>query len=341
MGKRVVTRDRVRGAFLGISIGDALGMPVETFDPARIAKDYGRIDKFYEPKDHKWFKGEPAGMVTDDTQLTIAVAEAMIEGAKTGNPLSLDLQASYHVASLKNEGTKGWGRSTKDSVRRMANGVHWSVSGEPLATGGTGNGVPMKVLPLGLWLSSNVMDNGKSDEFFKFLIPFSGMTHQTSLSFTAGLVQSLAAYCCCTAVSAEKFDRAKFVSILTDAAQAGSKILPETIKDNIYDNIKLLSDYEQYDTAKIIEQFGGGSCYCNHSVPFTLMFFVKNPHSVESLYDVVSAGGDTDSNGSMLASLLGALHGVSIFPAELVESLPAATRERMLDVADRFYENVL
>lgn len=339
MSKRVVTLDRVRGAFLGIAIGDALGMPVETFKSDRIAADYGRIDRFYEPKDHKWFKGEPAGMVTDDTQLTIAVAEAMIEGAKTGNPLSMDLQAAYHVASLKNEGTKGWGNSTRDSVRRLANGVHWKKSGEPLPAG-TGNGVPMKVMPLGLWLSSNIMEDGSTDGFFKFMAQFSNMTHQTSISFTAGLVQALAVYCCAT-VGSNTIDRARFISILTNAAEAGSKILPETLSDNLYDNIKLLADYEQYDTPKIIEQFGGGSCYCNHSVPFTLMFFVKNPTSIESLYDVVSAGGDTDSNGSMLASLLGVLHGVSIFPAELVESLPAATRERMLDVADRFYENVL
>jgi ADP-ribosylglycohydrolase len=61
---------------------------------------------------------------------------------------------------------------------------------------------------------------------------------------------------------------------------------------------------------------------------------VRNPHSIDSLYDCVSAGGDTDSNGSMLASLLGALHGAAIFPKDLVDDLlPRAT---VLDVAHRF-----
>ena len=92
----------------------------------------------------------------------------------------------------------------------------------------------------------------------------------------------------------------------------------------------------QYDAQKLIEEFGGGSCYCYNSVPFTYGFFLQNPHSVESLYDVINAGGDTDSNGSMLGALLGALHGTSIFPQHLIDGL--VEREKVLEVAQRFAE---
>ena len=61
---------------------------------------------------------------------------------------------------------------------------------------------------------------------------------------------------------------------------------------------------------------------------------MKNPQGIDSLYDCVSAGGDTDSNGSMLASLLGALHGTTIFPKHLVDGL--LSREAVFDVANRF-----
>lgn len=63
---------------------------------------------------------------------------------------------------------------------------------------------------------------------------------------------------------------------------------------------------------------------------------MRNPNSIESLYDCVSAGGDTDTNGSMLASLLGALHGQSIFPKHLVDGLK--NKDEILDLADQFYE---
>jgi hypothetical protein len=67
----------------------------------------------------------------------------------------------------------------------------------------------------------------------------------------------------------------------------------------------------------------------------TYAFFLKNPSSIDSLYDCVSAGGDTDSNGSMLAGLLGALHGTGIFPQHLVDGL--VEKEEVLAIADQFY----
>jgi ADP-ribosylglycohydrolase len=69
-------------------------------------------------------------------------------------------------------------------------------------------------------------------------------------------------------------------------------------------------------------------------VAIHLYVLVKNPQGIDSLYDCVSAGGDTDSNGSMLASLLGALHGAAIFPKHLVDGL--LSREAVFDVANRF-----
>jgi ADP-ribosylglycohydrolase len=63
------------------------------------------------------------------------------------------------------------------------------------------------------------------------------------------------------------------------------------------------------------------------------MFFLRQPKSVEALYDVVSAGGDTDTNGSVAGSLLGALDGTAVFPAHLVEELEAV--DRLVKTANR------
>lgn len=329
-------QDKVRAAFLGVAIGDALGMPVETFSAERIAADYGRIDRYYEPKDHKWFKGEPAGMVTDDTQLTLAVAQAMISCVEQGiNPLSMDAQAAHHVRSMKDEGTKGWGHSTRDSVRRLSNGVDWKSSGQAK---GVGNGVPMKILPVGLYLAKIIDDDAKVNECLDFIGQLSAMTHQTSISASAGIVQAMAVYSCFVNTP-KKLKIPSMVELLVKASDLGKTVFPDTITDDLTESIKLLAEHERFDKDAIIKQFGAGTCYCYHSVPFTLMFFVKNPTSIESLYDVISAGGDTDSNGSMLASLLGALNGTSVFPQSLIDELP--DRDKVLAVADEFYSKVL
>ena len=68
------------------------------------------------------------------------------------------------------------------------------------------------------------------------------------------------------------------------------------------------------------------------------MFFVRNPLSIDALFDVVSAGGDTDTNGSMIGALLGALHGTAILPAHLVDGLQ--DREAIIEVADQFFEKL-
>jgi len=53
-----MNKDQIIGAFLGAGIGDALGMPVETFSADRIAKDYGRVTEYRVPSGLKWCDGQ-------------------------------------------------------------------------------------------------------------------------------------------------------------------------------------------------------------------------------------------------------------------------------------------
>ena len=335
-------KDKVLGMFFGIAIGDALGMPVETFSAEKIATTYGRVTDYKIPDGHKWFNGQPAGMITDDTQLTLAVAEGLIEA-----DLDMDAQAKHHVAALK-ETDSGWGRTTRDSVRRIANGSHWSESG--IGSEGLGNGVAMKVAPVGArWslakrkpedfkkLTEVNPLNGEA-AFFQFIESLNAMTHRTSLSNSATFAQILAVDYC---FSCKQFDIEEFEDVVVHASSFGSYLFEETLTDdNITNRLStLFYNHSDYNAEKLIADFGGGSCYVYNSLPFTYGFLLQNPNSIESLYDVVNAGGDTDSNGSMLGALLGALHGIDIFPRSLIEGL--LQKDRVFDVANRFAEKFL
>lgn len=155
-----VNKDKVRGMFLGTAVGDALGMPVEGWSADKIKETHGRVTSYLDPKGHKWFDGMKAGTTTDDTQLTLTVAEALIEGGG----IDLDTQVKHHVKAFKTH-TSGWGRTTKEAIEKLANGVHWSESGSysPTETDegvkkpgprGFGNGVAMKAGPIGVYLSA-------------------------------------------------------------------------------------------------------------------------------------------------------------------------------------------
>lgn len=67
--------DRIRGALYGVAVSDALGGPVEFLRAKDIQALYGAIT---EMEGGGWLDLEP-GEVTDDTQMTIAVARGILE----------------------------------------------------------------------------------------------------------------------------------------------------------------------------------------------------------------------------------------------------------------------
>lgn len=344
-------KDKVIGMFLGIAIGDALGMPVEGFSPARILEKYpetgGRVDKYLDATGHKWFDGRKQGTWTDDTQLSLAVANSLVEAGS----FDLESQSRHHVETFL-ASTDGWGRSTRNSLRRVANGTHWSTSGEP---GGNGNGIAMKISPLGIFISTISKKMEDVLDLSRLSTPLALMTHYSDVAVCSGLSHTVATSYCYLS-SPDNFDKEKFVKLVIDAANSGHEeyaarclgrlkktgyvVPPETLDEegNLADDIakrfELLHQADKFSVEEIIENCGAGSCYVYNSLPFTYMFFLKNPTSIESLYDVISAGGDTDSNGSMVGGLLGALNGASIFPEDLVKSLDRV--EEILSVANSF-----
>lgn len=319
--------------FLGVAIGDALGMPVEGCAAQEIAAKFGHLDHYHPVSGHPWLGDLPKGATTDDWQLTTAVAEGMIQS----RGLDMNAVAAWHVKAF-HESVRGWGPTTQEAVASLASGTHWSQSGRTEQPNrGIGNGVCIKVAPVGAYLAATCPDGNveKAAEASRFLVDLAQMTHYTSLGVASGLCQA-AAVCECLRSDPAGFRIEPFIRVVVAAARHGQQFLtPTASADDLSQRLTALAEHGHYDTARIITDFNGSSYIC-HSLPFTYLFFVKNPHAIDSLYDCVSAGGDTDSNGSMLASLLGALHGTAIFPKHLVDDLPH--RDIVLDVAHRFCE---
>jgi ADP-ribosylglycohydrolase len=324
-----MNRDKVLGMFLGVAVGDALGMPAEGHSAPDIAAKFGRLDRYHPVSGHQWLGDLPKGTTTDDWQLTRAVAEAIIQSGG----LDMDAIAAWHVRAF-HESVRGWGPTTQEAVAALASGTPWTRSGRTEKPDrGLGNGVCIKVAPVGAYLAATTPDHELSAEAARFLVDLAQMTHFTSLGVASGLCQT-AALLECLRSSPTDFQVASLIQAVVAAARYGQQLLtPTASATDLAQRLLALSDHGQYDTSRIITEFNGSSLV-SHSLPFTYMFFVKNPHSIDSLYECVSAGGDTDSNGSMLAALLGALHGTAVFPKYLVDEL--ANREVVFDVASRF-----
>lgn len=332
-----MTKSKVRGMMLGVAIGDALGMPVETFTYEKIKETYGLVKEYLVPDGHKWYDGRPKGTWTDDTQLTLAVAEGLIEA----KGFDLDIQIKHHIDSYKNYGTVGWGYSTKSAVRNLANNVPWNeAAATPVDGKGEGNGVAMKVAPLALLAP----DPFQSDsQFYKDIANLCKMTHDSSLVYSSSLAHIFGLKYC---LNGDRFNSNVVQHICEFITDNIVNVEVNTSLDNFFKLNNQLQNDEFLcrinDAMQIpmfieeaIERFGGGTCYCLNSIPFSYYFFAKNPHDIRSMYEAASGGGDTDSNASMVGALLGALNGEEIFPKNLVDELDQ--KDMILETADRLY----
>lgn len=68
-------QDRIRGALYGVAIGDAMGGPLEFLDANEIKMHHGQVREMIGGG---WLSLKP-GEVTDDTQMTLCVAEGILE----------------------------------------------------------------------------------------------------------------------------------------------------------------------------------------------------------------------------------------------------------------------
>lgn len=347
-------RNRIRGMIIGGAIGDALGMPVETWTPEKILQIHPEgLGKYITPKDHKWFDPEktPAGSTTDDTQLTLATMQGFIAGHEDATKQGrfecyMDDIAVAHCLAMQ-QSDAGWGKTTREAVRRLQNNVSWELSGktsEPHR--GTGNGVPMKISPFAAWAlspaSEQFYDQGDF-LFHQWCVSYSAMTHWTRMSAIASIFH-VNAVMYCLSETQRSFNAKSFMSAIATGG-AGRDLfnvdyLNET-QDSINDQmVKLYLAVERLPTmsqSDIITEFGQGSCYVYESLPFSYAFFLRNPYSFETIRQTAEAGGDTDTNAKLVGEMFGALHGYEsllTYAPWAVEGLIG--KDQLLAVTDQF-----
>jgi len=311
-------RNKILGMVIGGAVGDAWGAPVETWSPERINETHpGGVHQYVPPLCHKWFKPEsfPVGSTTDDTQLTLATMKGIIAAEEMTVECLMDAIAQAHADVLPDK--VGWGYSTVEAIQRIKDGVHWSESGKtdkPMR--GTGNGVPMKIAPLGVLRALELLNN---EDFCWLCIAYSAMTHYTQMSAYAALMHAYTISDLLT-IPVGMIDWTQLCEVWARVPGVYDVSRLNETKDDIRERMNLL--WEEWAENKPLsierrrELFGNGSCYLYDSLPFTYSFLLHpSDDPLEVMDDLVNAGGDTDTNGSMLGNMIGAMYGIELFEA--------------------------
>ena len=161
--------ERALGAYLGLAIGDALGATVEFLTPNEISRYHG-IHR--DIVGGGWLRLAP-GQVTDDTTLSLALGDAIVESRGWELPT-----VGRHFVDWLRAKPVDVGNSCRRGIQRII--TQGTLEGPP-NDGDAGNGACMRNLPVAI---STLYDNCA---FERRSIGQSHMTHHHPLSDAATL----------------------------------------------------------------------------------------------------------------------------------------------------------
>jgi ADP-ribosylglycohydrolase len=296
-----------RGALLGTAIGDALGRPAEGRSPHVLRESYGRLTDF-QPWEG-WRDG-PLGTVTDDTQMTMCVAECLL--ANDGHIDPADL-AKRFVAWLPIG--RGKGQTCVEAVSALMRGTPWHKAGVASA----GNGAAMRAAPVGLVHIGN-LNALRRDAALSAVVTHADPMAVSSAVAHAWLVARL------TATPPASLDPVVLVADLCDAIsdipdsgsherdwqhRPGKTSAPVRLVDRLAEVPRWLDASPESAS----DWFYCGA-FVLESLPMGLWHFLNAPDNPEeAVVNAVMSGHDADTVASMTGAYAGAYLGEHAFPS--------------------------
>lgn len=285
----------ILGCILGTAVGDAIGLPYEGLSRQRIKKFVT------DPLKHRFFFGK--GMVSDDTEHTCMVAQALLVSG--GEPALFEKQLAKRFRWWLLGMPAGVGLATGRAILKLWLGISPSRSGVWSA----GNGPAMRSAVIGVYARDN-------DAQLTELVKKSTLiTHRDPKALKgAMIVAKAAAY----NASANEFD-------MDDGVKA---ILPiinddEELRELIDKAIKSTKNKETaYEFCKSMGFHKGVSGYIYHTLPVVYQIWLRYPRDFESaITEAVMCGGDTDTVAAILGGMIGAGCGQDGIPKRWIDGV--------------------
>jgi poly(ADP-ribose) glycohydrolase ARH3 len=312
-------QDKFRGCLLGGAVGDIAGAVVEAEFPQFIAKTYRSIDDILAAGSIEEFGGGwwEVGRFTDDTQMTLCVAEWLLD---SGPSSSAERLLARFAATC--EPWRRYGPGTEAILRLYREHPEkWrELSTAMFPHGSYGNGSAMRVAPVGLAFFTNLKAS-KS-----VAIESSRPTHSHPLAYQGAVLQTIAV---ATAVKTLQFSAAAFIDPMRHGLEYFTELLQDTSKfagalGAIERGLEAGSSCAQMSSIL------GTGIAAFDSVPMALYCFLRHPNSYEQvIHEAVFIGGDTDTIASMAGAIAAAFLGEQAIPPRWLN----AVREERCSVA--------
>lgn len=313
------------GCILGLAIGDALGFPAEFRSRAHILQSFGPrgVTDLVSVDDARWHDERPSdgprfppGTYSDDTQMTLAVAEALIEAGRADLDTLMSAIARRFVEwSASAENNRAPGNTCMTGCHNLARGIPWRQAGIPDSKG---CGSAMRVAPIGLYCwrdHARLLEVARASSL---------LTHGHDAA-----VESAAAAALLVALALEKRTPAQMLAAVREECAARSSDL----RSRLDDLERLLA--APPEVALSARGLGEG-WVAEEAIVSALYCLFQNPDDFEQcVLMAANTDGDSDTIACIAGGISGAFHGLRAIPDRWRTHVEDAGR--LHEVAERLW----
>lgn len=308
---------KIYDGIIGLAIGDAMGVPVEFISRQEIAKN--PVITMREYGTHN----QPVGTWSDDTSLTLALMDSIVEKGKIDYT---DIMDRFFNWLMYNDYTATGevfdvGNSTSRAIMNYGRGMN------PLECGGVseyenGNGSLMRILPVAFYLR-------KQPDFtveyqMEIIHNISGLTHRHPISLIGcGIYINIA-------MTLLENKRSLF-----EAVEYGIKTAFNFYESKAWDDVNVysrLKNLSYFLGLKEIEIKSSG--YIVHTLEAALWCLLNTDSYTKCVLKAVNLGDDTDTVGAVVGGLAGIYYGSDKIPKEWLAAV--AKRQYIERICEKF-----
>ncbi len=326
--------NKIHGCLMGVACGDAMGMPTSMMSSDAVKKLFpDGVDDFYDaPVGHSIHNGYKAGTVTDDTQQTLMVAEAIIEDGQV-NPTKIAQKILQWAERVNAFDTPMLGPSSLRALQAIQNGEDIERAG----SFGDTNGASMRISPVGIFSAGDI--ERTVENVALACLP----THNTNIAIAGASAIACAIGTAITSKSSIK----TIIKLALEASDKGMSKGTPWLGASIRKRTELALQYieQEFEQNKVIQYLYdviGTSTATTETVPTALAIVAYcNGDPVKTIKFAATLGGDADTIGAIAGGISGAISGISAFPIAYIDLIERVNRLDLNSYARRLADMII
>ena len=306
--------NKIYGCLMGVACGDAMGMPTAMMSPEAIRTVFPRgIEGFVDaPGGHLIHAGMVAGQVTDDTQQTLVLADAILEDGKV-DPAGLAHRLLAWAEGQNAFASTMLGPSSLRALQALKDGKSVDETGKF----GDTNGACMRIAPVGIVHMGNV-ETTVAD-----VARACRATHNTNIAIAGASAVACAVGACIR--GGQSLDEVMGLALRGAARgmEFGNPWIGASIARRTEYALHLLdSGRTEEEILRDLYELIGAGVAITETVP-TCLALVKfaNGDPVKTIRLAANLGGDADTIASIAGGVAGAYAGIEAFPQSYVKTI--------------------